>query len=118
MANSKAGKVIGKAIVLILKAIFYIHLVYIVFTSTLIFTYKFINPPYTVLMTYRALGYGWKLEKPILISIKKVPPYVKTMLVPWKMESSTNTTGSTWMPLSVRGRLTNGLVSRFMAALR
>ncbi|HPS15551.1 MAG TPA: monofunctional biosynthetic peptidoglycan transglycosylase [Spirochaetales bacterium] len=81
MANSRAGKVIGKAIVLILKAIFYIHLVYIVFTSTLIFTYKFINPPYTVLMTYRALGYGWKLEKPILISIKKVPPYVKTMLV-------------------------------------
>ena len=81
MATSKAGKAIGKVIVFILKAIFYIHLVYIVFTSTLIFTYKFINPPYTVLMTYRALGYGWKLEKPIPIAIKKVPPYVKTMLV-------------------------------------
>ncbi len=81
MANSKAGKVVGTTIVFILKAILYVHLVYIVFTSTLIFTYKFIDPPYTVLMTYRALGYGWKLEKPIPISIKKVPPYVKSMLV-------------------------------------
>lgn len=80
-SESRPGRVVGRAILFILKAIFFIHLVYIVFTSTLIITYKFIDPPYTVLMSYRALGYGWKLEKPIPVSIKKIPVYIKSMLV-------------------------------------
>lgn len=77
----RPGRVVGRTLLFILRAIFFVHLVYIVFTSTLIITYKFIDPPYTVLMSYRALGYGWKLEKPIPVSIKKIPVYIKSMLV-------------------------------------
>jgi len=67
--------------VFILKLVLFVHLAYIGLTSAFIFTYKFVNPPFTVLMPYRAIGYGWKLQKPIPIALKKVPSYVRSMLV-------------------------------------
>ena len=67
--------------VFVLKLILFIHLGYIGLTSAFIFAYKFVNPPFTVLMPYRAIGYGWKLQKPIPIALKKVPSYVRSMLV-------------------------------------
>jgi len=70
-----------RIIILILKLVLIVHLVYIALTSAFIFTYKFVNPPFTVLMPYRAIGYGWKLQKPIPIPLKKVPLYVRSMLI-------------------------------------
>lgn len=67
--------------VFVLKLVLFIHLGYIGLTSAFIFAYKFVNPPFTILMPYRAIGYGWKLQKPIPISLKKVPSYVRSMLV-------------------------------------
>ena len=70
-----------RAILLILKIVLFIHLGYIVLTSTLILAYKFTNPVFTVLMPYRSIGYGWKLQKPIPVKLKQVPSYVRNMLV-------------------------------------
>lgn len=70
-----------RAVLLVLKAILIVHLAYIALTSTLIIAYKFTNPLATVLMPYRAIGYGWKLQKPIPVKLKQVPAYVRNMLV-------------------------------------
>jgi monofunctional biosynthetic peptidoglycan transglycosylase len=70
-----------RAVLFVLKAILVIHLAYIALTSTLIIAYKFTNPLATVLMPYRAIGYGWKLQKPIPVKLKQVPAYVRNMLV-------------------------------------
>jgi membrane peptidoglycan carboxypeptidase len=70
-----------RAVLFVLKAILIVHLAYIALTSTLIIAYKFTNPLVTVLMPYRAIGYGWKLQKPIPVKLKQVPAYVRNMLV-------------------------------------
>jgi membrane peptidoglycan carboxypeptidase len=70
-----------RVIILLLKLILLVHLVYIAITSTAIFAYKFINPPFIVLQPYRAIGYGWKLQKPQPLKLNKVPLYVRSMLV-------------------------------------
>jgi len=70
-----------RVLVLILKLVLLVHIGYIVLTSSFIFAYKFVNPPFTILMPYRAIGYGWKLQEPIPIALKKVPLYVRSMLI-------------------------------------
>ena len=70
-----------RVVVLILKIVLFVHIGYIVLTSSFILAYKFVNPPFTILMPYRAIGYGWKLQKPIPIALKKVPLYVRSMLI-------------------------------------
>ncbi|HEY9054032.1 MAG TPA: transglycosylase domain-containing protein [Rectinemataceae bacterium] len=65
----------------ILKLALWFHAVFIVLTCLLIFLYKFVNPAYTLLMPYRSVGYGWKLQKPIPLPLAKVPIYVRNMLV-------------------------------------
>lgn len=70
-----------RLITLILKVILFIHLGYILLTSALILVYKFVNPPFTILMPYRVLGYGWKLEKPRPLPLKSIPLYVRSMLI-------------------------------------
>jgi len=70
-----------RLLALILKIIVVIHLGYILLTSSLILVYKFVNPPFTILMPYRALGYGWKLEKPKPLPLRKIPLYVRSMLI-------------------------------------
>ena len=67
--------------VFLLKTVLFIHLGYIALTSAFIVAYKFVDPPFTVLMPYRAIGYGWKLQKPIPLPLKKVPSYIRSMLV-------------------------------------
>jgi monofunctional biosynthetic peptidoglycan transglycosylase len=64
-----------------LKLILIVHLVYIALTSTLIIAYRWIDPPFTILMPYRSLGYGWKLEAPRPLPLKSVPAYLRTMLI-------------------------------------
>lgn len=70
-----------RILIFLLKLFIFIHLGYIIFTSTFILVYKFTNPVFTVLMPYRSIGYGWKLQKPIPVQLKQVPAYVRNMLV-------------------------------------
>ena len=79
--RKKRPLTIKRLLLLVLKIIVFIHLGYILLTSTCILVYKFVNPPFTILMPYRALGYGWKLEKPKPLPLKKIPLYVKSMLI-------------------------------------
>lgn len=79
--ESRKKPPLKRALFFILKLVLYIHIAYIVLTSALILVYKFADPPFTVLMPYRAIGYGWKIEKPIPLPLKKVPLYVRSMLV-------------------------------------
>jgi len=68
-------------VLLVLKLVLFIHLGYIGITSALILAYKFVDPAFIVLMPYRSIGYGWKLQKPIPLALGKVPLYVRSMLV-------------------------------------
>lgn len=72
---------IGRALLLALKVFLAVHLAYIAATSSLILLYTFIDPPATVIMPYRSIGYGWKLSKPIPLKLGKIPAYLRTMLV-------------------------------------
>ncbi len=81
MPKTRKPLTFKRAALFVLKAIVIIHLAYIALTSTLIIAYKFTNPLVTVLMPYRAIGYGWKLQKPIPVKLKQVPSYVRNMLV-------------------------------------
>lgn len=65
----------------ILLALAGLHLAYILLTSLLILVYRFANPPGTVLMAYRAIGSGWKIQKPIPVRLKEVPLTVRRMLI-------------------------------------
>jgi monofunctional biosynthetic peptidoglycan transglycosylase len=58
-----------------------VHFVYIVATSLLILSYRYVEPSATVLMAYRTWGAHWKLEKPRHIALKRVPRYVQRMLI-------------------------------------
>jgi len=64
-----------------LLSVLIIHGVYIVVTGTLIFIYKFADPPTTVLMIYRSLVNHWKVQKPIPLKTAQIPSYVRRMLV-------------------------------------
>lgn len=39
------------------------------------------NPAATVLMAYRKWGYGWQVSRPVPLPLKKVPAYVRSMLI-------------------------------------
>ena len=65
----------------ILKVVLIVHIAYIFLTTVFIISYKFNNPAFTILMPYRSIGYGWKLQKPIPVKLKQVPAYVRNMLV-------------------------------------
>ncbi len=65
----------------VLKLVLWFHAIYILLTCLLILAYKFVNPAYTLLMPYRSVGYGWKLQKPIPLPLAKVPSYVRNMLI-------------------------------------
>ncbi|MDP2790972.1 MAG: transglycosylase domain-containing protein [Rectinemataceae bacterium] len=79
----RPGKPLGpkRILIFLLKLFVFIHLGYIIVTSTFILAYKFTDPVFTVLMPYRSIGYGWKLQKPIPVTLKQVPAYVRNMLV-------------------------------------
>lgn len=57
------------------------HAAYLAATSLLVLAYARSDPSATVLMAYRAWGYGWKLEAPRPLKLAKVPAFAKSMLV-------------------------------------
>lgn len=81
--RAKDGRKSGpkRLLVFLLKLFLYFHILYIGVTSICIFAYRYVNPPVTLLMAYRAVGYGWKIEKPLPLPLKKVPLYIKNMLI-------------------------------------
>lgn len=80
-ARARRPTTLKRVIIFILKLVLFVHIGYIALTSSFILAYKFVNPPFTILMPYRAIGYGWKIQKPIPIALKKVPLYVRSMLI-------------------------------------
>ena len=67
-----------KRLVLVLVAA---QLCYMAATSLLIAAYRFTDPSATVLMAVRAWKYGWKLERPRPLPLRRVPVYVRSMLI-------------------------------------
>ncbi len=58
-----------------------LQLCYILATAVLIAAYRRVDPPVTVLMAYRKWGFGWKLQAPRPVSLRKVPRYIRSMLI-------------------------------------
>ncbi|MGO8694772.1 MAG: biosynthetic peptidoglycan transglycosylase [Rectinemataceae bacterium] len=58
-----------------------LQLCYMASTSLLIAAYRFVNPSATVLMAFRAWDYKWKTERPRPVPLRRVPFYVRSMLV-------------------------------------
>jgi len=66
---------------LVLAWILAIHAWYLLSVGLCVFVYRFADPPATVLMAYRKWGYGWKVVAPKPLPLKKVPAYVRSMLI-------------------------------------
>lgn len=72
---------VWRVVRILLLSILIAHGVYIGVTSTLIFIYKFANPPTTLLMIYRSLVNHWDVQTPIPLKTAQIPSYVRRMLV-------------------------------------
>jgi monofunctional biosynthetic peptidoglycan transglycosylase len=72
---------LARVMELVLAWILAIHLCYLALTGILITVYKNADPPATVLMAYRKWFSGWRLQTPRPLALKKIPRYVRTMLV-------------------------------------
>jgi monofunctional glycosyltransferase len=80
-ARAKVGRgVLGWAR-LALMWVIALHAWYLLSAGLCILVYRSANPPATVLMAYRKWGYGWKIEPPRPLPLKKVPTYVRSMLI-------------------------------------
>jgi len=65
----------------VLIAILALHLAYIGITSLALLVYRVANPPGTVLMLYRRISSGWKIQKPIPLKLREIPLLVRRMLI-------------------------------------
>jgi membrane peptidoglycan carboxypeptidase len=77
----QSRKLAWKIIRVFLITVLVIHVAFIGITSALIFVYKFANPPTTVLMLYRSIVNGWKIQKPIPLKTQQIPLNLRRMLV-------------------------------------
>jgi monofunctional biosynthetic peptidoglycan transglycosylase len=66
---------------LLLAWIAALQLCYLLATAILITLYSGIDPPATVLMAYRKWTFGWAIQAPRPLSLKKVPRYIRSMLI-------------------------------------
>jgi monofunctional biosynthetic peptidoglycan transglycosylase len=58
-----------------------LQLCYLLATSILIALYRYVDPPVTVLMAYRKWRFGWDVKAPRPVALRKVPRYIRSMLV-------------------------------------
>jgi hypothetical protein len=65
----------------ILVGILALQLCYLLTTAILISVYRYVDPPATVLIAYRKWFFHWKVQAPRPISLKKVPRYIRSMLI-------------------------------------
>jgi monofunctional biosynthetic peptidoglycan transglycosylase len=68
-------------------AVLSLHLVFIQVTVPVILLYRFVNPPVTGVMLYRAIGFGWENKKVDYLPIEKIPKTAKRMIL--KVEDGT-----------------------------
>ncbi len=61
--------------------VFLAHLAFMILTSTAILAYKIVDPPTTGIRLYRALGFGWKLQKRRNLKLVEVPKRARTMII-------------------------------------
>ena len=66
---------------LILVWVLAIHMCYLVTTAILIVVYRGVDPPATVLMAYRRWVFGWAIQAPRPLALRKVPRYIRSMLI-------------------------------------
>jgi monofunctional glycosyltransferase len=78
---AKRGRGFSGWAMLVLWCVAAIHAWYLLSAGLCILVYRFADPPATVLMAYRKWGYGWKVEAPRPLPLKKVPAYVRSMLI-------------------------------------
>ena len=69
------------ALKLVLAWLLALQLCYLLATAILISAYRRIDPPVTVLMAYRKWRFGWDVQAPRPVSLKKVPRYIRSMLI-------------------------------------
>ena len=66
---------------LILVWVLALHLCFLVTTAILIVVYRRVDPPATVLMAYRRWFFGWAIQAPKPLAMRKIPRYIRSMLI-------------------------------------
>ncbi len=61
--------------------VLYLHLAFIQLTIPVIFLYRYVNPPVTGIMAYRAVFYRWPLVKRRYLPIKSIPYKTRSMII-------------------------------------
>jgi monofunctional glycosyltransferase len=74
-------KSIGKAAGWTAFFVLFLNLAFIQFTIPLVFACRFVNPPVTSVMVYRAFFYRWPIEKVRFIPLKKIPLQTRRMVL-------------------------------------
>ena len=54
---------------------------YLLATSLLVACYRRVDPPVTVLMAWRKFGFGWRIEPPRPVPLRRIPSQVRRMLI-------------------------------------
>jgi monofunctional biosynthetic peptidoglycan transglycosylase len=72
---------VGGVLRLILVWTLALHLCYLLATAILIAAYRHVDPPATVLMASRKWFFGWDLQAPRPVSLRKVPRHIRSMLI-------------------------------------
>ncbi len=58
-----------------------LHAWYLGSVGLCIAVFRGVNPAATTLMVYRKISYGWNISSPIPLPLKKVPAYIRSMLI-------------------------------------
>lgn len=80
-APARRRRALREILRLCLAALIALQLCYLLATAILITVYRHVDPPATVLMAYRKWFFGWKIKAPAPVQLKKVPRYIRSMLV-------------------------------------
>jgi monofunctional biosynthetic peptidoglycan transglycosylase len=64
-----------------LKAVAYVHVWYILVVALLLGIYRHVDPPVTILMTYRSVVDGWELSPHRSVPLSKIPRLARRMVV-------------------------------------
>ena len=61
--------------------VLYAHLFFIQLTIPVIFLYRYVNPPVTSVMVYRAVLYHWKIRPVRYLPMKRIPRSTRNMII-------------------------------------
>jgi monofunctional biosynthetic peptidoglycan transglycosylase len=69
------------ALLALLKIIILVNIFWVSATSLVTFAYRYVQPPATVLMAYRAWVDGWRIDRPRPVRLRAVPTWLRSMLI-------------------------------------